>query len=98
MRIVNEYTGRGPTRARAHITEDLVTVVLEDSLTKAERTLVARGYADQVQATRLTFQATMEDDFVAGVEKILGRKVRAFLSANNTTPDVAVESFVLEPI
>ncbi len=98
VRIVNEYTGRGPTRARAHLTEDLVTVVLEDSLTKAERTLVATGHGDQVETTRLTFQKTMADDLVAGVEEILGRKVYAFLSANNTSPDVAIESFVLEPL
>jgi len=31
------------------------------------------------------------------VERHSGRKVRAFLSDNHVDPDIAVESFVLEP-
>jgi hypothetical protein len=48
--------------------------------------------------TRRAFQRTMSDDLVAAVEEHSGRKVRAFLSDNHIDPDIAVESFVLEPL
>jgi uncharacterized protein YbcI len=38
----------------------------------------------------------MEDRFVAVVEEISGRKVRAFLSQVSLKPDISVEVFVLE--
>ena len=33
VRLMSEYTGRGPTKARTHITDNVVTVVLH-TLTK----------------------------------------------------------------
>jgi hypothetical protein len=39
----------------------------------------------------------MRDDLTAGVEKITGRRVIAFLSANHLDPDIAIESFMLAP-
>jgi uncharacterized protein YbcI len=97
VRLLTEYTGRGPTRARTYISDDLVCVVLQDTLTKAERTLVGRGETELVLRTRKTFQNTMREDLVAGIEHLTGRKVRAFFSDNHIDPDMALESFVLEP-
>jgi uncharacterized protein YbcI len=39
----------------------------------------------------------MRADLIAAIEELTGRKVRAFLSDNQIDPDIAVESFVLEP-
>jgi uncharacterized protein YbcI len=97
VRLLREYTGRGPTRARTHLNDDLVTVVLEDTLTKGERSLVADGKIALVLQARHAYQQTMRTDLIAVVEEATGRKVRAFLSDNHIEPDVAVESFVLEP-
>ncbi len=97
VRTFSEYTGRGPTRARAHFSEDVVTVVLQDALTKGERTLVADGLNDIVLSMRNAFQRTMRDELVRGVEEILGHKVTAFPSDNHVDADVAVETFVLAP-
>jgi uncharacterized protein YbcI len=93
---MNEYTGRGPTRARTYISDDLVTVVLRDTLTKGERSLVSDGRTELVLSTRKAFQTTMEDELVALVEDLTGRKVFAFLSDNHIEPDIAVETFVLD--
>lgn len=98
VRVFREYTGRGPDRARAFIDDDLIAVVLEDTLTKGERTLVAEGKSDVVLQYRYAYQQTMRADLIAAVESLAGRKVRAFLSDNSTDPDVAVESFVMEPV
>jgi uncharacterized protein YbcI len=97
VRTMSEYTGRGPTRARTHITSDVVTVVLQDTLTKGERSLVGDGLHDLVLTMRKAYQSTMRLDLVRGIEDILGRTVRAFLSDNHIDPDVAVEVFVLAP-
>jgi uncharacterized protein YbcI len=97
VRLLREYTGRGPTRARTHISGDLVSVVLEDTLTKGERSLVQDGQTALVLQARHAYQRTMREDLIALVEETMGRKVRAFLSDNHLDPDVAVESFVLEP-
>lgn len=97
VRLLRDYTGRGPTRARTYITGDLVSVVLEDTLTKGERSLVKDGETALVLSARHAYQRTMSADLIALVEGLTGRKVRAFLSDNQIDPDVAVESFVLEP-
>ena len=97
VRVTNQYTGRGPTKARTYITDDLVTVVLQDSLTKGERTLVGHDHHELVLSTRRAFQQAMQTEFVAGIEEILGRQVAAFLSANHVEPDYAVEIFILAP-
>ena len=97
VHVLGEYTGRGPTRARAHLSRDTVTVVLHDTLTKGERRLVSDGHAPVVLRTRSIFQELMRSDLVASVEDLTGRKVAAFMSANHIDPDMAVETFVLEP-
>ncbi len=97
VRLLAEYTGRGPTKARTYINEDYIAVVLQDTLTKGERSLVRDGKTELVLATRKAYQNTMSRDLVAAVEQLTGRTVYAFLSDNRTDPDVAVESFVLAP-
>jgi uncharacterized protein YbcI len=96
VKLVYEYTGRGPTQARTYLNDNVITVVLQDNLTKGERSLVRSGKEDLVLNVRLAFQKTMEDDLVAGIEAVTGRKVHAFLSANHMDPDIAIESFVLD--
>jgi uncharacterized protein YbcI len=97
VRLISEYTGRGPTKARTAINRDVVTVVLADTMTKAERTLAANGKAELVLRLRQEFQRTMRDDLVAAVEMLMERKVVAFMSDNHIDPDMGAEIFVLEP-
>jgi uncharacterized protein YbcI len=97
VRLLSEYTGRGPTRARTYINSDLISVVLADTLTKGERSLIRDGEATRVLDMRKAFQRTMRTDLVAGVEAITGRTVIAFLSDNHIDPDFAVETFILAP-
>jgi uncharacterized protein YbcI len=97
VRVLGEYTGRGPTRARAYVNRDAVTVLLHDTMTKGERQLVAAGHGPLVLRTRSIVQEMMREDLVASVEDLTGRTVTAFMSANHIDPDMAVETFVLEP-
>jgi uncharacterized protein YbcI len=98
VRLLSQYTGRGPTKARTYLNDDLVTIVLQDSLTHAERTLVEKGKAELVLATRRTFQDVMGRDLIDGVQEILGREVVALCSANHVDPDIAVETLILAPV
>lgn len=97
VRTLNEYTGRGPTKARTYIQDDLISVVLRDTLTRGEQSLVDEGYADRVLETRHMYQRTMRKDIVTGIEELTGRRVIAFLSDNHIDPDIAIESILLEP-
>jgi uncharacterized protein YbcI len=98
VQLMREYTGRGPTKARTYIDEDLITVVLQDTLTMGERSLVRDGETDLVLTSRKAFQRTMSTQLIAAIERHSGRSVYAFLSDNHIDPDIAVETFVLAPI
>ena len=98
--IVEMYArhyGHDRTTAKTYINENVVLCVLEDILTRQESALVAAGHRDEVVDARATFQEGMEDEFTAEIERLTGRRVTAFLSANQTTPAVACELFFLEP-
>ena len=97
VRIYKEIFGRGPTRARADWAgRDALLCTLEDSLTPAERKMVEVGEHQRLRETRMFFQHVCEDDFRGSVERIAGRKVRAFVSGIDTDTDVASEVFYLE--
>ena len=72
-------------------------MVLEDTLTRGEQTLVENGQRDLVLATRRQYQAAMRRALVDEVEGLTGREVRAFMSENHLDPDLAVEVFVMTP-
>jgi uncharacterized protein YbcI len=94
--VFRDYTGRGPTKARTFLNEGLIHVLLEDTMTTAERQLAEGGEEEFVLEIRRKFQRTMRDDLVAAVEDLSGRNVTAFMSDNTLEPDMALESFVLE--
>jgi uncharacterized protein YbcI len=97
VRIQREYIGRGPTKARASFRDDMIVTVMEDTLTKAERSLVADGRGEEVIQTRRIFQHTMRADIIAAIEELTGRKVIAFMSDTHINPDLACEVIMLEP-
>src|ERR687890_1956235 len=95
VRLQAEYYGKGPTRAKTYITEDLVVVVLEESFTRAEKTLAERGEREAIQHIRRRFQQQMAESFTSVVEQATGRRVRVFLSDTDIEQDVSVEVFLL---
>ena len=99
VRLYKDQFGRGPTRAYAlWAGPDVVTVILEDTLTPAERNLVKMGEHQRLRDTRMFFQYATVAEFCEPVERLTGRKVRAFLSAIDTEADgMCVETFVLHP-
>jgi uncharacterized protein YbcI len=95
-RIQSKYYGRGPLRAKTYMTDDLVVCVLENTFTPAERTLIDHGERESIQSIRRRFQEAVRDEFIAVVEQVTGRKVRAFLSDTDIETDVSVETFLMD--
>jgi uncharacterized protein YbcI len=98
VRLISEYTGRGPTKAHTVLNRDSVLILLGDTLTKGERSLAKMGMSDHVQETRKRYQLAMREDLIGAVEEHTGRRVIAFMSDNHIDPDMAAEVFVLEPL
>jgi uncharacterized protein YbcI len=94
--LLSEYTGRGPTKAQTSIRNNLVVVLLSDTLTKGERALVGKGRSEKVLDLRSEFQGAMREDAMEAVAQLTGRSVVAFMSANHIDPDLAAEMFVLD--
>jgi len=96
VHLLSEYTGRGPTKARTYINQDLITVVLRETLMKGERSLVQDGRVKLVLAIRKAYQNTMGPQLIAAVERHSGRRVFAFLRTTTsiqTSPSSPSSSF-----
>ncbi|HEV7483703.1 MAG TPA: Na-translocating system protein MpsC family protein [Solirubrobacterales bacterium] len=97
MHLHMRFYGRGPTRAKSHLVDDLVVCVLWNGFTTVEETLIARGEVASVEALRRSFQGAMESQFTDVIETATGRVVRAYLSQVHVDPNFAVELFLLNP-
>src|SRR5579875_3702854 len=95
-RLHKDYVGRGPTNSRTTIDGDLVVVILEGGFTRAERTLDDSERRDLVLAGRVGLQDAMRNAMIEVVQRVLGRRVRSFMSANDLERDLQSEIFVLE--
>jgi uncharacterized protein YbcI len=98
VRIYKQRLGRGPTRTRTYWAgADTVVIVLEQTLTVAERRMRALDEHRRLRDLRTLLQTDGRSDFCDSIERITGRKVRALTSGIDTVADVATEIFVLHP-
>jgi uncharacterized protein YbcI len=95
-KLIADFTGRGATRSRAFVDQDVVVCLFEDGAIKAERTLVTAGKAELVRIQRDALQRAMGPALIEAVERLTGRTVRTFLSGSDESGASAVEVFVLE--
>ena len=98
VQLLREHTGRGPTKARTVISKDTIAIILGDTLTKGERSFVAKGERQHVLHTRDLLQQSMRDDWIQLVEGLSGRTVEAFFSDDHLDPDYALEFFLVQPL
>jgi uncharacterized protein YbcI len=98
VRIYKSQFGRGPTKTRTQWAgPDILVVTLEKTLTPAEHSLRRLGEHGRLRDLRMLFQYAELDVFCEPIERLTGRKVRAFISGLDTIGDVASEMFVLHP-
>lgn len=91
-----EFYDHERTTATTYINDNVVVCVLEDILSSGESRQVAGGAGKDVIDGRIAFQEGAEDQFTEAIESLTGRRVTAFLSANQTNPGIACELFFLE--
>jgi len=96
VRLTRDAVGRGPVSARVIIDGEAVVVLMHDTLTRAEQTLVDGGRVAEVLAMRRAFQDLLRPAYTAAVEQATGRKVQTFMSTNHAEPDHAAEIFLLD--
>jgi uncharacterized protein YbcI len=99
VRLYKQQFGRGPTTAKTvWAGPDVLAVILESTLTPAERNLVRLGEHQRLRETRMYFQYALVREFCEPVERLTGRKVRSFVSGTDSEVDgLSVETFVLWP-
>ena len=97
VKLFRDYYGRGPTKAKSYILDDRILVcVLEDTMTRVEKTLADNGHGHKVREVRLVFQEAMAHEFKQCVRESLGREVLAYHSQLTLDPDLGFEFFVLD--
>ncbi|MGE5527187.1 MAG: Na-translocating system protein MpsC family protein [Methanosarcina sp.] len=97
VRLYKDLFGRGPTRARTEFAgNDIVICSLENTFTPAERSLAEMGEHQRLRDTRMYFQSATAEKFREIIERVTGRRVRAFISGLDAGEDVCAEVFYLE--
>lgn len=96
VQLQKEYSGKGPTKVRAHANDDMVVVLMRDVYTTVEQTLAREGQEEAVLSQRHAFQKVMNERYISVIEEEMGRKVAAFMSTNHHNPDLSVELFIFE--
>jgi len=96
VKLMRDYTGRGPMKARTTIRDNVVLVMLEQTLTKGEQVLVHKGRGENVLGLRHEFQEAMREESSEKIAQLTGREVIAMMSANHLDPDLAAEIYVLD--
>jgi uncharacterized protein YbcI len=97
VRLLKEFYGRGPTRAKSYFQDDLVVCVMRGGFSRVEQTLLDGGRGAAVIQQRMEFQELMRDRFCGIVEDVTHRHVIGFMSGNQQDPDLMCEVFILDP-
>ena len=98
VQLYADYYDHDRTTATTCINDNVVVCVLEDILSTGESEQIAAGDRAGVIDGRVTFQTDKQDGFTSRIERLTGRTVTGFLSANQTAPGIACELFFLEPL
>lgn len=97
--VVSAWTrahGRGPTRAKSYLLDDLLVTVMYDTMTPMERTLVDKGRPDAVRNVRNTFEEVLAEEYREIVESLTGRRVVDYFSQMLVHVPVTIELFQLD--
>ena len=95
--ILRDRYGRGPTKAKTYVFDDIIVVVLRaGGFTAVEQTMIDSGEPDRVVAMREDFQRVMARDYTDTIERLTDRRVVAFLSHAHVEPELTVEVFFVD--
>ncbi len=96
VRAQKEFFGRGPTKAKSYMLDDMLIIVMRGGMTTAEKTMLEFGHEDQVREFRQLFENEMTERLTTKMEEITGRSIVNYQSQVMFDPDVLVEMFVFD--
>jgi uncharacterized protein YbcI len=91
-------SGKGPTKVKAHSTQDHVEIVVEDMLTALERTLVQDGHEHLVSEARQVLTGRVANECRATIEQATGRRVVGWQTEVDPSADRAFTLIQLQPL
>lgn len=90
--------GRGPTKAKTHIHDDCVVVLLREGHLPSEQLLAHAGRHREVAQGRVDISEAVRGPLTQIVEKRIERRVVGFMSSSQHDPDLISYVFVLESL
>ena len=96
VRAQKEFFGKGPTKAKSYMLDDMLIIVMRGGMTTAEKTMLEFGHADQVRQFRQLFENEMTERLTSKMEELTGRKIANYQSQVMFDPDLIVEMFVFD--
>jgi uncharacterized protein YbcI len=95
--MLREHYGRGPTKAKTYVLDDIVVVVMRGSgFIPLEQTIMDSGEPGLVIAMREDFQRVMAGRFTRAIEELTGCRVVGFVSRVQVEPDITMEIFFVD--
>ena len=91
-----EFFGKGPTKAKSYVFDDLLICVLRGGLTTAEKSMLDFDESDAVREFRQVFENRMTPRLKGIVEELTGRRVLTTQSQVMFDPDVVIQVFVFD--
>jgi uncharacterized protein YbcI len=96
VKAMKTYYGRGPTKAKSYLMDDLLLIVMRGGITEAEKTLLDAGESDAVRAFRQRFENVMCERLVGTIEQLTDRKVLTYQSQVLFDPPTVIEVFIFD--
>ena len=96
VKAMKTYFGRGPTKAKSYLIDDLLFVVMRGGMTEAEQTLLDADEANAVRDFRQQFENVMGDRLIGTVEQLTERRVVTYQSQVLFNPHTIIEIFLFE--
>jgi uncharacterized protein YbcI len=95
VQLHRAHYGKGPTRSKSYLLDDVLVCVMRDVFTALERTLIDAGKQDQVRRNRLALRDAVQDSFTAAVERVLRRPVLGFATQVLVEEETVIDVFPL---
>ncbi len=96
VKAQKEFFGKGPTKAKSYMLDDMLIIVMRGGMTTAEETMLEFGHADQVREFRQLFENAMTERLTGKMEELTGRKIVTYQSQILFDPHVVIEMFVFD--
>ena len=96
VRMQKEFFGKGPTKAKSYMFDDMLLVDMREGLTTSEKTMLEFGHPNQVRQFRQLYQDEMCERLTGMVQELTGRHVVNYQSQVLFDPDMSLEIFVFD--